>query len=425
MNARTHKCNICNRLFANKQALAQHKKDAHANSNRKNGRNRVRNVGPIRGIRDGGFDLNPSRIPRVPNTKSLTISGEDKVALWTFTASTTTIKSVDISTDISPRLKLISRAFQRIKFDSIEIIFTPQTSFNTSGGYVAGIVMDPGDRLVTANTLSATAGSVTKKFTETARMRMIPKPDLLYVVEGEDVRLSVPCTFWAVSEANPSVNVDVVVTILWRVTLSAPSVDPASTYVVANGSLKAKKNNYNLQYSKKGDGSDLIDDCTAMMPDWTRLDNDRKFFRVPTFTIEYDQSTTDDGTVAQYYVVYDPTDHKMYYSNDGRTIDQTTQTSDSKHVSFAVPCGTRMKYVGTGLGCSGVAIQSSTHHMSASETGQSSTPISTNYEQRFKRMETELSKLTHLLAERLRVPSFQPINSSPTSIDLSNYVLEE
>lgn len=108
----------------------------------------------------------------------------------------------------------ISRAYQRIRWNSVKVIVTPQASTMTNGGYVCGFIMDPEDKTITARDLSASQGAQTKKWYESAVVSMPHKPDLLYTSPGEEARFTVPASFWIVGEGAPSSDITIVVTFL-------------------------------------------------------------------------------------------------------------------------------------------------------------------------------------------------------------------
>lgn len=330
---------------------------------RKPGRRRR---GGLRAPRAGGLDINPSRTGSVPGSV-LTVVGEDRIHVGDFLKDKLSIHHFEVNASQSIRLANLAKAYQRIRWDMVQVIVTPQVSVTTNGGYVAGFVMDPDDRAVTARQLSSVQGSQTKKFYETCVLKMPPKRELLYTSGGTDARLSTPAIFWMITEGYPSVNVPVVFTMKWRVTLSEPTVEPAvDQSFVLEGKLLPKQDNYNLQYQPPVGSA--TDDCSAAFPLSIQNRKDDSYFRVPTFLIEYKEGTGDTGTVQAHFIVYRPTDKRCYYSASGEKIDQTAWQGDV-NIQVVVPCGTFMKYEGSGNPCGGVSVTSP----------QSASPTSTDY----------------------------------------------
>lgn len=354
----TSVCTVCGKHFAKGSSLKQHQKMVHKSSKtvERKARNRARRSrGRRRGGGNGelGADIAPSRIP-APRGTTITVSGEDRLFSLDIKKGASVFTNIDISPGVSQRLGTISRAYQRIRWNSVKVIVTPQASTMTNGGYVCGFIMDPEDRAITARDLSASQGSQTKKWYESAVVNMPSKPDLLYTSPGEDSRLSTPSTFWVIGEGEPSSDITVIITFLWSVTLSVPTLEDISNLsFTMRGELRGYPSNYNIQWyptpTSKG-----LDDCSSLMPDGVRVLSGNHFFRVPTFTIEYAEGTGDTGTIQAHFIVYNASDRKLYYSSNGRDIITDPWQGDVQANQVLVPCSTYCKYIGPGNLCKAV-----------------------------------------------------------------------
>lgn len=290
---------------------------------------------------------------------------------FSVTTTSAVFKNFEIASGASLRLAAISKAFQRIAWLDVECRVVPQASLAVSGGYVCGFIMDPLDESVNAAMLTATQGAITKKWYETAVVKMPRKTELLYTSPGTDPRLNIPAVFWIISEGLPSTNVDVIVTFNWRVSLSYPTVERESDLSVTLAyPIYPYQDNYNLRWKTKGsDGKDKFsDDFSSLMPAGVQIPaksgSEYHFFRVPTFTIEYFEGTGDTGTMQAHFVVYRPTDKKMYWSSDGQNIGQTAWQGNVDATQCLVPCNTLLRYDGTGNGCGGLKLKPPTSQCS-------------------------------------------------------------
>lgn len=228
-SGKTHVCPIDNRRFSTIKALRQHERTVHSARARQDRVATRSGSGRSRGRRDRngrnqGLDIAPSRVRTVPGS-TITLSGNDRIESQTIASGKSVFFSVDVTPGISPRLSSIAKAYQRIRYDSVVAVVTPQASAMTNGGYVSGFVMDPEDKALTAVELSSVMFSQTKKWYESARIVMPAKKDVLYTSSGSDPRLSVPASFWLISEGPPSADLTFIVTLEWRVTLSEPTVE--------------------------------------------------------------------------------------------------------------------------------------------------------------------------------------------------------
>lgn len=316
-----------------------------------------RGRGGRRGARNAGLgaDIAPSRIPP-PKGNSITVTGEDRLFALDIKKGASVFSNVDVSSGASQRLGTIARAYQRIRWNSVTVIVTPQASTMTNGGYVCGFIMDPEDRTITARDLSASQGSMTKKWYESAVVKMPRKTDLLYTSPGEEPRLSVPASFWIVGEGAPSSDITIIVTFLWNVTLHNPTLEDINNLsFTMKGEVRGKQDNWNLLWfpSTSSPGQE---DFSSLMPEGVRALSGDHFFRVPTFTIEYSEGTGDTGTIQCHFLVYRSGDKRGYYSSNGRDVITIKWQGDVEANQVLIPCGTYCKYVGQGNLCKAVQI---------------------------------------------------------------------
>lgn len=344
-NNKTHICPNDGKRFSTKRALEQHRCMVHSAAAPATSPRR-------RGPRNGGSlssDIAPSRIPAPPGN-TITISGEDRVLAVDVGANKSIMQPISVGIGMSGRLSTISRAYQRVKWMMVEFIVTPQASATTNGGYVCGFVTDPTDDHITADVLSATQGALTKKWYETAICRMPPKPDLLYTSDSDEPRLSEPARFWIISEGKPSSSLTLIVTARWKVRLSNPSLEnQTSDSFVLVGDLRSNKGQYALSYYPHCSNTPQ-DDVSSQIPARLKEIPGTHFFRVPTFTIEYEGEAGEILSDQMHYIVYKQADRKAYYSSDGKTIN-TTKWAEKAENQYLVPEGTFFKYVGMGNVC--------------------------------------------------------------------------
>lgn len=341
------KCKIDNKVFQSQRALNQHMLAVHRQESTR--RRRPEGRSPT-----AGWDPAPSRIPS-PAGSSITLSGEDRLAVLTIKKGKTVLQSFNINSGMSPRLSTISKAFQRISWLGASFIITPQCSAMTNGGYVSAVIPDPGDNLATASSLSSSQGSQTKKWYEAARVRSPPKPDLLYTSPGLEPRQTDLGRLWLASEGPPSDDVTVVITARWRVRLSVPSVESATNdSFVLSGTLKSYKGNYNMRYyphcSKDGK-----DDFSSQVPSHLQEVSGDHYFRVPTFTVEYEAASGGFLSDQMHFLVYRTSDKKCYYSSDGASINSTSWAAKADDQVLVIE-GTYCKYVGQGNPCAAVLL---------------------------------------------------------------------
>lgn len=363
-----------------------------------------RGRGGRRGRGDGllGADIAPSRIP-APKGNSITVTGEDRLFALDIKKGASVFSNIDIGPGVSQRLGTIARAYQRIRWNSVTVIVTPQASTMTNGGYVCGFIMDPEDKTITARDLSASQGSQTKKWYESAIVKMPKKSDLLYTSPGEEPRLSIPSSFWIVGEGSPSSDITIIVTFLWSVTLQNPTMEDISNYsFTMKGEIRGKQSAYNLSWFPAG-AKEGQDDVSALMPDGIKALKGDHYFRVPTFTIEYKEGTGDTGSIQAHFIVFRATDNKLYYSSNGRDIITTVWQGDVEASQVLVPCTTYCKYIGQGNLCKAVQSPQPSHYMSGVPS-----------EEHWHTLTKELKTIMQLFSE-LKKPSSQSLSQSNSS----------
>lgn len=406
MNAKSVLCDYCGKRFSTKQSKNQHQEMVHRCSNKnnrlparaRNGRRR-----PANGGNGLSTDIAPSRIPSTRGG-TIVISGEDRLGAFDVKAKKSLFLNVDISPAMSQRLATISRAYQRVQWVSVRVIVTPQASAMTNGGYVCGFITDPADRSITARDLTASQGSQTKKFYETAVVNMPRKADLLYTNVGEDPRLSIPASFWVISEGAPSADLTLILTVIWNVKLSVPTLeDFQQASFTLNGELRPKPDNYNLSYYAPGSKSG-VDDFSSQIPPGIREQDGEHFFRVPTFTVEYKEGTGDTGTIQAHFLVYKTSDKKVYYSSNGRDIITTPWQGDVQDDQVLVPCGTFCKYIGQENTCRAVT----------SSVPKSLFVASSGQTEKLDSLSNKLRRMEQLLRE-LKNSSLRSLNTSTSS----------
>lgn len=348
-NQNEFKCNICPRSFKTKAALQQHKKDSHGTvtpgpSRGRNSSTSFRRPyrGRGRGGRSGGLSLNPTTIPPTMGG-TITVTGEDRVLDFKVTAYTGAVQTILIDSTMSPRLQTLTRAYQRIRFNSVMMNVTCQVSAMTNGGYVAGFVMDPDDARVKVEHLQSSQGSVVSKWYESKNVFMPKDNKLYYTSSGIEPRTRSPGRFWLMSDSTINVTAAVVITARWSVTLSHPTYEEdAEDYsFFLEGKFTAHKGNYDLYFTPVGGSAS--EDTSKAYPQAVQDLTSNAFFAVNSFNIEYSEGTGDTGTIQAHFLVYNPTDKRTYYSADGTKI-ITTQWQGDVEEQVAVPCGAYLRH---------------------------------------------------------------------------------
>lgn len=347
---KNHVCPLDGRKFASKAALEAHRRDSHgvqqnpSTSRAGNAKRGKRKVGGGAGAGLPGVSVAPLRLP-ANSSSDIVVSGEDRVCARSVSASAVLISGFSVTPSLSDRLQTLSKAYQRISYESLTFYVTPQAPLTTMGGYVAGFVMDADDASVTLNQLSANVGAVTKKWYETAVVPMPRSPGQYYTGLGHEPRLSSPGTFWLMSDGLPNQTVQVVLSVKWKVRLSCATYGESLSFKT-RGKIVSNPNNYDLKW--QDDTTSLSEDFSSFVPpNLPTTSTGYHYFRVPTFNVEYSEGTGDTGTMQMHFIVYRPSDKRMYYSQSGTAID-TQSWQGSVAVQVLVPCGTLARYAGVG-----------------------------------------------------------------------------
>lgn len=350
-------CNVENRHFASKKALDEHKRAVHPGSTpattsqrgaRGRGRGRARGRGfAWRGGMGGGRAFNPTAMTPTPSGGSVEV-GEDRWASFdvnSLSAGKTWPFLIDAH--MSPRLRTLAAAYQRIQFLSVIVNVTAQASAITPGGFVAGFVMDPDDPKISIEALQATQGAVVKRWPESTNIKMPNTSTLFYTQRGVEVRTRSPGRFWLFCDGAPNTSVHVVVSVRWRVKFSKAAYDDGETdysFFMEGKQLNASPGQYCLALSDVGSNSTTKLDTSSIYPASARTsEQEYIFFSVPTFNIEYSEGSGDTGTLECHFVVFKPSDKRTYYSMDGVSIADTVWQTNVK-TQVCVPCGTYFRH---------------------------------------------------------------------------------
>lgn len=394
LNGKSHICPIDQRRFATKASLRQHRAMVHGSAQSaptRQGNLAARGRGfprgrASRGRRGAGSYAGGTFSTRLPPSSGseIVVSGEDRLAAIDITTNTAVIKEFPVDASFSPRLTLLARTYQRIQWLALDVNITAYASTMTTGGYIAGFVMDPEDRAVTSKQLATSPGTMIRKHYESSNVVMPKVATLFYTSGGNEPRFVSPGSFWYIVDGLPSSNIKVVLTARWKVRLSRPfiegSEDPALDFF-STGKLVPKQNNYNLQFEVVK-GAALSDDTSLFYPPSVLSLRGNQYWRVPSFGIEYSEGTGDTGTITAHFIVYNPDDKKTYYSVDGSSIGKVSWQGDV-NIQTAVPCATYCKYAGSGNPCKPSGLN---HQLSPSPDGE-------NIKQQLTKLQETLDEL--------------------------------
>lgn len=172
----------------------------------------------------GGAPVSTGLLIKAPKTSKMRRQGVDLLSDVTVEKSASGIvEQVVISPALFPRLGVIARGFQRIRYHRLRFEIVTGCSTDTSGVYVAGFVKDATDQLTAASasqTLLASQGASTKIW-QSLDVVVDGLPDLYYTsIEGGEKRFSSPGSFCIVITAPPDKKVSFLVYVHWDVTLS-------------------------------------------------------------------------------------------------------------------------------------------------------------------------------------------------------------
>lgn len=336
-----HKCNVCNRVFATRRALQQHKMAKHETRAPVPRRSRRSVANRPRAPR-GGMNVNPAKVVKTPPQK-IRVRGEDSFLNFKVKTTGETIQHKILDSNVSKRIGTMAKAFQRYRFLKAKFRVVPTCALTVSGGYVAGFVADPADKTVLADSLLSQQGACLSKIAESLVIDATAPKTLLYTSSSEEIRLQSPGSFWFITQGAPSAETTVVVMLEWEVEFSIPAFEEASEqsfYLPHN--VWSKKGNYNLVWY---DGDKEMQEWDTIVPTEIVRAKNKSFFRASSFDIEYAEGEGDTGSEQQHFIVYDPNDKKMYYSNNGSAIDTTPWQSDVQ-AKVVIPCQELCRYVG-------------------------------------------------------------------------------
>lgn len=341
--AKNHRCPVCNKAFATKASLKQHRGAAHQGNVQ-----RSRQAATIASRRA------PVSLPTsVPSSGGSSVRLQGSELLLNFRVNSTIPAPVDVLVSAScvPRLAHLSAAFQRIQFHSVAMVVTPQGSAMVNGGYVAAFVADPTDHVTDPVRLQSQQGAVVKKWWESASVRLHTNTGAKFYtsLKDEDLRWYSPGKFQLLVNGVPSTEVDVNVSLSWDVTLSGPSLETETPAVkkvlIVEESLWGVKNNYAL-----GDKGGNMDRAASMVPGLPSKDRyeGRFYYRVPTYVIEYSEGTGDTGTRQHQFVCYDTKDGRLYFSDEPGSAPERTKWQSDLAPQIVVPKTTEMILVEAG-----------------------------------------------------------------------------
>lgn len=166
-----------------------------------------------------------------PQQDAVIISGTDRIFTSDFTAENlragTKISEVIVDNGISARLKTMSRAFEKMRWLSLQFRVAAKGGSTTSGGYIAAFIPDPLDEGIRYEQLLSHRGAVSGKWWETMQVGAVLSPvDLFTSSSGGDLRLHSPGKLVIYSDGAPSgSNTPLTVDVMWRVELKAPGFE--------------------------------------------------------------------------------------------------------------------------------------------------------------------------------------------------------
>lgn len=148
--------------------------------------------------------------------------------------STLPAQSIAIQQNFTPhsvsRLRVLSSAFQRVKYNSLRFTIEPQLPTSTAGGYSAAFIRDPSDvvpkGVAGLNRISANTPSCAGKWWETTTLQAPRAPDLLYTSSKQDEpRWSSPGTFVLGVEGKATQRGSLTIYVEYDVVFSEPSLE--------------------------------------------------------------------------------------------------------------------------------------------------------------------------------------------------------
>lgn len=228
-------CSADGRAFVTKAALAQHRRDAHPSGKSVpvvSARRPVRNRRTAPSI--GNAPNNMGSSVRGGGTDIARLSGVDRVFHGDITTAMKTGSKVCdllVSPGLFARLKVVSQAYQRIRY--LRCVFRVETQMNTltAGGYIAGYVRDPADDVSTLNGLMSQQGSIATKWWQSSVVSAPPPARLFYTSESVESREFSPGRFLLYVDGPATQNGSVTVYAEWTAELSEAGLENPSQLV--------------------------------------------------------------------------------------------------------------------------------------------------------------------------------------------------
>lgn len=128
-----------------------------------------------------------------------------------------------------PRLEMLSRAFQRIRYNSLRFEVVTGLPSASAGSYISGFIKDATDPVneKTAATQLLASGGVATKWWESSEVKVGLCPDLYYTSsDPANERWASPGSFVVAAMSKPNHSGNINVYVHWDVTLSSPTFEP-------------------------------------------------------------------------------------------------------------------------------------------------------------------------------------------------------
>lgn len=320
-------CQVDGKRFSTKAALTQHRKDAHgsgppARATQRNPRRAVNalNMGRsaplstpmlVRGVQNDVARM--SGVDRVYHTSRVMMFAYEEI-----------VCDILVVPAIFPRLKLVSEAFQRIRYLRLEFRVEPQMPTTTSGGYAVAFVRDPADEVATLNALTAQQGSVTTKWWQSSRVSATPPNRLFYTSDSTEVREFSPGRLVIMADGVATQSGSVTVFCDWSVELSAAGYDPPSKAVAHPAALMDLLTRVGHQgLFSYGSSGEPIDDVAKQVAGAEA----GKFYKL-RFPVTVPSARTSPEQVKVAHYIYCKTANDMYLC-----YDKITDVDESKAVT--------------------------------------------------------------------------------------------
>lgn len=179
-------------------------------------------------------------MPRVVTPHNVTFaSGRDRILTTVIKESTSSqvIKEIVIEPSMSPRLAMHARTYNRIKYESVQFVVTPQCSTMTAGGYIAAIITDPSDTIPSGEDggiyLITNAGAKTSNYWSKSEFSLKGKAKSRWYFtdkpESGDLRFYAPGKFVFYADTQNNQAVPLAIDMIWKVQLSDPTMTATET----------------------------------------------------------------------------------------------------------------------------------------------------------------------------------------------------